>query len=404
MKIVIIKDAFFPQNVGGAEISAHCMANALVNLGHDVVVYSDFRSVWKCKRLGWSFSYKHSSIVVPLPFFLKNFLEKYLPTIWKEIHFFTLLPKLLKDRPDVIQIVHLWPWVCIVGKIKKRLRIPNVVRGVGDDIQVSEGIGYGIGRENHRKKLVQEGLRDADKAIAISETVKKLYLEAGVRESKIKIIEPGVDNKAYKLANFDRTKVRQKWNLPLDKYLVISVGRNHPKKGFVELVDVCKIIHQKRNDIAILVVGRDTESLLKEAIGQGIFDNFYTIPEISNSNEKFLGSFPSRDLVELYKASDLFAYPSYMETYANVAVEAMAANLPVVITDAPGCFETVKHEIDGLIVKVKDNISMSQSIISIIDNQELNLRLKRNGKVKAKKQDWNSISENYLSVYKSFEE
>ena len=95
--------------------------------------------------------------------------------------FFTLLPKLLKDRPDVIQIVHLWPWVCIVDKIKRWLRIPVVVRGVGDDIQVSEGIGYGIGREKNRKKLVQEGLRDADKAIAISETVKKLYLEAGLR-------------------------------------------------------------------------------------------------------------------------------------------------------------------------------------------------------------------------------
>lgn len=400
MKIVIIKDAFFPQNVGGAEISAHCMANALVKLGHDVVVYSDFRSVYKCKRLGWNFSYNHSSFLVPLPFFLKNFLEKYLPTIWKEIHFFTLLPKLLKDRPDVIQIVHLWPWVCIVDKIKRWLRIPVVVRGVGDDIQVSEGIGYGIGREKNRKKLVQEGLRDADKAIAISETVKKLYLEAGVCESRIKIIEPGVDNKAYELVNFDRIKVRQKWNLPLDKYLVISVGRNHPKKGFFELVDVCKIIHQKRNDIAILVVGRGTDSLLEQARDQGVNDNFYTIPEISNSNEKFLGSFPSIDLVELYKASDLFAYPSYMETYANVAVEAMAANLPVVITDAPGCIETVKHEIDGLIVKVKDNISMSKSIMRILDNKELNLRLKRNGKKKAKKQDWISISKDYLAVYK----
>ena len=140
--------------------------------------------------------------------------------------------------------------------------------------------------------------------------------------------------------------------------------------------------------------------MLEQAIDQGVNDNFYTIPEISNSNEKFLGSFPSIDLVELYKASDLFAYPSYMETYANVAVEAMVANLPVVITDAPGCIETVKHEIDGLIVKVKDNISMSKSIMRILDNKELNLRLKRNGKKKAKKQDWISISKDYLAVYK----
>ena len=79
----------------------------------------------------------------------------------------------------------------------------------------------------------------------------------------------------------------------------------------------------------------------------------------------------SIELIELYKASDYFVLPSYIETYANVAVEAMAAGIPAICTDAPGCVETINHKIDGLVVPTHSPQKIAESVIYLEDNPKL---------------------------------
>ena len=42
--------------------------------------------------------------------------------------------------------------------------------------------------------------------------------------------------------------------MPVNKKIIISVGRNHPKKGFIDLIDSLKILNQKSNKFAVLIV------------------------------------------------------------------------------------------------------------------------------------------------------
>ena len=401
MVIAFLKQAYFPDNIGGAEVSTHCMASAMVKQNHDVSVYSDFRNIRKSRALGWKFNYKQCSIAIPVPARFQQWLYTYLPSLWKELLYHCLRPRLKKDRPDVLQIVHIWPWISAAGLIRKRLGIPVIIRCVGDDIQVSEEVSYGVGRDRVKRKLLADGFNEIDRAIAISETVVEIYKEAGIPEDKIIEIWPGVDNAAYQDDHFDQNAIRKNWSLPTDKQLIISVGRNHPKKGFHEMIDVLLELKQRSNDFAIVVVGNETHTLDAIAKEAGVEEDFYTIPEISNSGETQIGSFPSRQLVELYRASDIFAYPSYLETYANVAVEAMAAGIPVVLTDAPGCYETLRDGEEGFIVPVKNSKAMAEKIIAIHEDEQLRKRFIDAGLRKAERQDWAEVALRYIDVYQS---
>ena len=60
------------------------------------------------------------------------------------------------------------------------------------------------------------------------------------------------------------------------------------------------------------------------------------------------------DMAALFATADMVVLPSYREGLPKSLIEAAACALPLVTTDAPGCREVVTHEVDGLLVPVKD--------------------------------------------------
>ena len=65
-------------------------------------------------------------------------------------------------------------------------------------------------------------------------------------------------------------------------------------------------------------------------------------------------TFPSIKLSKYYNLSDCFIFPSNLETFGIVLVEAMMAGLPIITSDAPGCRDVVENENHGLIFNGND--------------------------------------------------
>lgn len=68
------------------------------------------------------------------------------------------------------------------------------------------------------------------------------------------------------------------------------------------------------------------------------------------------------DMAALFSAADIAVLPSYREGLPKSLIEAAACALPLVTTDAPGCREVVTHEVDGLIVPIKDAAALAEAI------------------------------------------
>jgi len=76
----------------------------------------------------------------------------------------------------------------------------------------------------------------------------------------------------------------------------------------------------------------------------------------------FLGPFTRRELVILYRRSDIFIFPSLFENSPNALLEAMAARLPITCADTPGCNEIIRHEQNGLLFAVYNPASLVESV------------------------------------------
>jgi glycosyltransferase involved in cell wall biosynthesis len=87
-------------------------------------------------------------------------------------------------------------------------------------------------------------------------------------------------------------------------------------------------------------------------------------------------------------AIDLLVLPSEAEGFGLVLIEAMAAGVPVVASDAPGIRDVVTHERDGLLVPVGDAEALSRAIERIATDATLRGQLIVNGRATARCYDY----------------
>jgi D-inositol-3-phosphate glycosyltransferase len=119
----------------------------------------------------------------------------------------------------------------------------------------------------------------------------------------------GVDFKLFhQPTEREKYDIRERYNIPLDKFVVLFVGRFVPKKGF-------DVLYRAKDPSYLLVF-----------VGGGI------VPEHiqSDTSVKIIGPLPQEELAMLYKASDVFILPSYGEGFPLSIQEAMATGLPII--------------------------------------------------------------------------
>jgi glycosyltransferase involved in cell wall biosynthesis len=106
------------------------------------------------------------------------------------------------------------------------------------------------------------------------------------------------------------------------------------------------------------------------------------------------------DIPGLLAQTDIFVLPSYREGLPKSLIEAAACALPLIATDAPGCREVIQHEVDGLLVPVRDAAAIVAAIRRYLENPEFAARLGAAAREKALSQfDERIIVSRTLAVY-----
>ena len=380
--------------IGGAQIQAHGLATSLNNLGHEIVVYASKFCVSEIKKLGWNFDYQLKSCnSAKYPLFKIN------NKLWYWITANAIKRRILSDKLNIVQLFMSWPWACVAKEIN-RLNIPVVLRTAGDDIQTNKKLNYGIRLNSDRDKMIKTGLKNINKLIAISPAITREYLQLDLQSNNIIEIGNGVNVNNFTKYNIDKIDVRTKLNLPLDKKLILSVGRNHPKKGFKDLIISLKHLNHDKDYYAVVIVGDKTNELIPFAESLGQKNNFFPINELSAKEKTKNLIFPSKELNELYKSVDYFVLSSHIEGYPNVTLEAAAAKIPVIVANSPGCRDVVTDGVDGIHVSVESPVEISEAIMKLEKKPVLRQLIIDNGFKKALSRDWKNVAEEYLAVYK----
>lgn len=189
----------------------------------------------------------------------------------------------------------------------------------------------------------------SDRIIAVSSYSAEDLSKRGPDKSKIRVVPNGVDKNVFKPGD-------SSVDLGLWDNTLLYVGPLSERKGLKYLImSLPDIVAEHKNTGLIIVGGGEKETLIALAESLGVQDSI-----------RFEGFVPDSKLPEYYRAADLFVFPSLLEGFGMVLLEAMASGLPVVASDTTAIPEVVGTA--GCLVRVADPQSMSSNINSLLNN------------------------------------
>jgi glycosyltransferase involved in cell wall biosynthesis len=243
--------------------------------------------------------------------------------------------------------------------------------------------------------------RWTDRFFPISTPIEQSCLIAGVPPGKITKIYQGVDLKRFVPPADETAKqdLRRRLQLPEGVPLAVFVGAIIERKGVRELLDAWAIVQRQIPDATLLLVGPydwGNENVSVVGLNKYVDDLRGSIAR----NQLRVVWTGKTDVVEHYMtASDVFVFPSQREGFGNVIIEAMASELPCIVTPMDGVAnDTVVPDETGYIVQ--DIPELAARIIQLLRDPTLSRRLGRRGReVALQKFDFEAIAPQYARLY-----
>jgi len=194
-----------------------------------------------------------------------------------------------------------------------------------------------------------------DAATTPTETAVAILRKQDIR-IPVKAISCGVDpTEFYPQPEMDRSVMRRRYGLALDRPVLLYVGRVDREKGLDDLVQA--VYQSERSDYQVAIAGKGMyrDMLIEKVADLRIGDQVV-----------FPGYVPGSDLPGLLNSIDAFVMPSAAELQSIATLEAMSCALPILAANARALPELVHHEVNGLLFNPHNPASLASAIVRFL--------------------------------------
>lgn len=200
-----------------------------------------------------------------------------------------------------------------------------------------------------------------DKYVAISENVRQRTINLGCNPDKIVTIHNGIElPKAERHGRMNQFCEAAGWGN--DSFLIGITGQMTETKGHLDLLEAFSIVFTENSKARLVIGGRKQEpyyNVLQEKIKSLHLENLVMFPEWQ------------ADINTFFQNIDVFVLASrHDEGYGLVVAEAMANELPVVITQSGGAVEIVEDNENGFIIPKSNPVAMAEKLVELSVNRE----------------------------------
>jgi D-inositol-3-phosphate glycosyltransferase len=242
-----------------------------------------------------------------------------------------------------------------------------------------------------QRALVEQRMMDKASAVVVStehegDAIRSLY---GRSHRNVKTIPAGVDLDLFR--PMPKQAARAALGLNGDK-VVLYVGRLEPLKGVDILIEALSRLDDQTG-IRLMVVGGSLEGgelpRLKswaEQLGLG-------------ASVTFTGSVDQSELPLYYNAADVFALPSYYESFGLVALEAMACGTPVVASRVGGLGAFVKDGLSGYLIPRRCPDPFAHRLDMLLATPALREKMGMAGRATALGMNWSRTADRLADLY-----
>lgn len=273
----------------------------------------------------------------------------------------TLIPKLRRIireyRPDLIHI-HSRKGADTLGALAARLAGKAkviIARRVDDPL-----------RRNVFNRLRFGPL--CDQVVAVSKGIVAELVKGGVDPGKISQVYSAIQAQDYQKPA-DPARVRAGLGLAPSGRVVVVISQLIKRKGHRFLFAAAPQILAAHPDTQFLILG---EGELHDELQR-------QVRELGIERQVIFAGYRN-DIGEILNVVDVLVHPATMEGFANVAMQAMAAEVPVVSSAVGGMPESVRDGVSGILVPPGDPQALAAAVNRLLGDEELRRRLGRQGK------------------------
>jgi len=256
-------------------------------------------------------------------------------------------------------------------------RIPVITTLHGTDITL-------VGRDKTYRPVVTFSMNESDILTAVSDNLKAETYKNFDIEKNIEVIHNFVDVKRFNKKPIDAFK---KLIAPNGEKIIVHASNFRKVKRVDDVVKTFLLINEKMpSKLLLLGDGPERSPIEAAARDSNAFDAI-----------KFLGK--QEQMEDILPIADLFLLTSEYESFGLAALEAMAAEVPVISTNAGGLPEIIINGNCGYMSNVGDVEDMSKNALLILKDHETHDRFKANALAQAKRFDIENIVPQYEKLY-----
>lgn len=282
-------------------------------------------------------------------------------------------------QPDIAHFIH--PALVGTGGLlmSKRLQIPTLASFHLDLANLSHHFGVGF-LEPVVWWYTRTNFNAADYSLAPSRLVQQDMLEHGVR--KVGLWRRGVNADQFNPRWQDHDMRMRLSDGNPDDTIMLYVGRLSNEKQIDHIRPVLAQVPGTR--LAIVGDGPARGDLTEHFKG---------------TNTKFMGYLRGEELWSAFASADMFVFPSGMETFGLVLIEAMASGLPVVTSRVGGVDDMVTPGVNGYVFNSGDVRGMINGVRAVLANSNKQQVMGRNARLFAETQSWPAMMDELIACY-----
>ena len=186
--------------------------------------------------------------------------------------------------------------------------------------------------------------------------VKQDLIQFKITSKPLKVVANGNINgidleyfNPQKITESSLRKLRISLKIEVDDFVFIFIGRLVADKGINELIAAFSKLSKQNNKVKLLLVGPLEQEL--NPISK------VTLLEIQQ-NSNIISTGYQKDVRDYFALAKVLVFPSYREGFPNVVLQAEAMGLPCIVSNINGCNEIVTNNYNGIIIPVKNEITI----------------------------------------------
>jgi N-acetyl-alpha-D-glucosaminyl L-malate synthase BshA len=360
---------------GGSGVLATELGKALANKGHEVH-FITYQQPVRLSEFNANIFY-HEVRVPTYPLFDYPPYETALSS--------TMVDVIVNNQIDLLHVHYAIPHASAAYMAKKILEkqgkiIPVITTLHGTDITL-------VGRDKTFAPVVTFSINESDAITAVSDNLRDETFKHFKIEKEIQVIHNFVDITRFSKKPIDAFK---RVIAPHGEKILLHASNFRKLKRVGDVVNVFANV-LKNVPAKLLFVGDGPERPAAERLSRelGIFEE-----------TRFVGK--QEQIEEILAIADVFLLTSDYESFGLAALEAMAAGVPVISTNAGGLPEINVQGVTGYLSEVGDIEDMSKNTLDLLSDGTKLKQFRENAVAQARKFDINNIVPQYEALYNRF--